>query len=283
MSAESTFAIESLESPRPERLPTPVSGEITPALDRSAVELFVRRPRRSILLVEDEFFSGRPLASILGRWNFEVATASSGDTAAQAIEGYGRMDLAVVALPGSPEADAALLETLRALPALEQTPILAVSRPDARAVDCDALRGLGVVGVMGCDRSPENAAFRVGQILPLGSMAERRHVRVPVDFAVEVETAVGRTGQRAENLSMGGIRLCSTVPLEINATVGLSFRLPLNPCETIAVEARVIHCAPAAGREGVYTVGLFFRSIPPRGRTLVEVEIVRLLAGPAAA
>jgi len=282
MSAESTFAIEPLERPRPEHLPAAESGEIMLALDRSAIELLVRRPRRRILLVEDAGFSGGPLARILARWNFEVLTASRGDAAAQAIEGLGRVDLAVVALPGSRDADAALLEALRALPALERTPMLAVTRPDVGGVDCDALRSRGVVGVMGCDRSPENVAFRVGQILPLGSVAERRHVRVPVDFAVEVESQGGWTQQRAENLSTGGIRLCSTVPLEINATVGLRFRLPLHPDEVIAVGARVIHCAPAADRKGVYTVGLFFRSIPPRGRTLVEVEIVRLLAGPAA-
>jgi CheY-like chemotaxis protein len=282
MSAESTFAIEPLESPGPKHLPAAVSGEIMPALGRAALELLVRRPRRRILLVEDAGFSGGPLARILVRWNFEVVTAGRGDAAARAIEGLGRVDLAVVALPGSRDADAALLEALRALPALAQTPMLAVTRAGVGIVDCDALRRLGVVGVMGCDRSPENVAFRVGQILPLGSVAERRHFRVPVDFAVEVEAQGGRTQQRAENLSAGGIRLRSTVPLEVNATVGLRFRLPLHPDEAIALEGRVIHCAPAAGRDGAYTVGLFFRSIPPRGRTLVEVEIVRLLAGPAA-
>jgi len=285
MRAESTFETLYPESLLLERLPVGCeprrveAGAITPALDRSALELLVRRPRRHILLVEDAAFSGRSLARILGRWSFDVVTACADDAAAEAIEGLDRVDLAVVALPGSSAAAVGRLAALRALPALERTPVLAVTSPEGGVVDCDELRKHGVVGVISRDRSPEHVAFRVGQILPLGSVAERRHVRVPVDFAVEVESDAERTQQRAENLSMGGIRLRSAVALEVNATVGLRFRLPMHPAETVAVEARVIHCEPVADREGAYTVGLFFRSIPLRGRTLVEVEIVRLLTG----
>jgi hypothetical protein len=169
------------------------------------------------------------------------------------------------------------------MPALERTPWLAVTSPEAGGlVDFDELRRHGAVGVMTRDTTPEHAAFRVGQILPLGSLAERRSVRVPVDFEVEVEADGGRTKQRAENLSMGGLRLRSRVALEVNATVGLRFRLPLHPDETIEAEGRVIHCQPVPGREDAYTMGLFFRHLAPRGRTLVEVEIVRLLSGPVA-
>lgn len=275
-----THLLERLRTQREERPHAGEAGAITPALDRSALELLVRRPRRHVLIVEDAGYSGRALANILGRWNFEVVTAYGEAAAAAALEGRERFDLAVVALPTGPAA-AQLLAALRTQPALTTTPILAVASSLAGVVDCDALREHGAVGVLGRDASPERIAFRVGQILPLGSVAERRHVRIPVDFAVEVDVDDVRSTQRAENLSMGGIRLRSCVALDVNAIVGLRFRLPLHPAETVEAEARVIHCQPVPGREDAYVVGLFFRSIPPRGRTLVEVEIVRLLTGPA--
>jgi CheY-like chemotaxis protein len=247
-------------------------GAITQALDRNALELLVRRPRRRILLVEDAAYSGRLLARILGRWNFEVVTANGAAAACQTLADASRVDLAIVALPGSgPEADA-VLAALRAQPALGCAPVLAVTRPDGGLLDFDRLRKHGVAGVIGRDMTAEHVAFRVGQILPLGSLEERRHVRVPADGEL--------TLQRAENLSVGGLRLRSAVPLDVNAMVRLRFRLPVHPAEVISVDARVVHCQPAADREGSYVVGLFFRSISPRGRTLVEVEIVRMLTGP---
>jgi CheY-like chemotaxis protein len=254
-------------------------GAITLALNRSALELLVRRPRRRILVVEGEAFSGRLLASILGRWNFEVVTVSAGDAAGESVARLDRVDLAIAALPGSGSGSAVLLATLRGMPALEGVPVLAIARPEAGLVDFDKLREHGVVGVVSSDMSPEHMAFRVGQILPLGSIQERRHVRVPADFDVELEANGELTLQRAENLSVGGLRLRSKIPLEVNATVGLRFRLPLHPAEVIAAEARIIHCQPVAARDGSYAVGLFFRSMPARGRTLVELEIVRMLTG----
>jgi DNA-binding response OmpR family regulator len=255
------------------------TGAITPALDRSALELLVRRPRRLILMVESESYSGRPLARILSRWSFDVVTACGMQAAAAAIAGYGRVDLAVVALPGAGPAVAELLAGLRTLSALVGTPLLAVASPEGGTVDFDELRKHGVVGLMAHDMSPEHVAFRVGQILPLGSLEERRHVRVPVDFDVEVDVDGERTLHRAENLSMGGLRLRCKFALEVNAAVGLRFRLPLHPREVIEAEARVIHCQRTPGPDGFYSAGLFFRSIPAWGRTLVEVEIVRLLSG----
>jgi DNA-binding response OmpR family regulator len=251
-------------------------------------ELLVVGPSRSsqsqrcVFVVEEAGFAGHSLSRILARWNLRVLTASTAEDAARAFGHAERFDLAILPLPAATESAAARLQALRAIPAFADTPVLGIVALEGLPLDYDSLRKLGVVGVADRAATAEYLAFRVGQILPSGSPERRRHVRVPVSFAVELEAEGRASTERAEDLSCGGIRLCSSRALELNSEVGLRFRLPAQGSEPVATAGRVIHCRPISEGLGAYILGIFFLSCDPAHHARIEAEVMRLLDDDAA-
>ena len=236
----------------------------------------VAAARRRVLVVEDASFSARLVSRILERWSLEVLTTSEAAGLAPDV-GLPDLDLAIVALPGDANAAAARLERIRSHPGLARIPILGVVPLEGSSLDYGRLREFGVMGVVDRGATPEQVAFRIGQATALGKDAARRHVRVPVDLTVELEVGGHVVEERAENLSWGGIRLRSGRPLELNTDVVLRFRLSEQSTETIRAEGRVIHCHPHPELGGMHSAGIFFSSLEPRYRELIEAEIERLL------
>lgn len=238
-------------------------------------------PRRRVLVVEEARCSARLLSRILERWNLEVITMPAEDGAG--LDLSDPVDLAIVPLPGDVEAAAARLERIRSHPGLAHMPVLGVVTLEGSSLDYARLRELGVMGVVDRAATPEHVAFRIGQAAALRGDEACRRVRVPVGFAVELELEGRVTEERAENLSYGGIRIQSRRALEPNTDVVLRFRLSETSPEPIRAEGRVIHCQPRPAADDTHSVGIFFRSLEPRHRELVEAEVVRLFGGGAPA
>ena len=236
-------------------------------------------PRRRVLLLEDATPSARSLARILERWSLEVVTADEGEVPTPAVGVASLFDVALIALPDDMDAAAARVERLRSRPDLAQASVLGIVAVGGSSLDYARLRELGVMGVVDRRATPEHVAFRIGQVAALGRDAARRYVRAPVDFTVELEVeGEGRaTDERAENLSCGGIRLRSRRALEPNTDVVLRFRPSEHFHEPIRVEGRVIHCHAHPEEPGAHGLGIFFSSLEPSQRELLEDEVVRLL------
>lgn len=109
-----------------------------------------------------------------------------------------------------------------------------------------------------------------------GSMLQnrRRAARVPVDIAVVIRIAeVGEIQARISDLSVGGLALQCTQPLQVNREMLAQFSLPSNN-SVIHAAGRIVN-ANATGRAGVR-----FSFISEEHRTLLEswlaVELAKL-------
>ena len=228
--------------------------------------------KRRVLVLGEALRCVPEIAGSLARWNVELSmrlAAQPGATASSET-----VDLVVVALPTSAELARLQLEWLRCLPAFARAPVLAVARLDRASLARSVLRDLGVVGLLDRNAKRDEIAFRVVQALGLEGSADRARVRVPVDFPVELESQGQLTEAQAENLSHTGIRLRSARALDPNDLVSVRFRLGT---ESVALEGRVIHCHPTPEGSGEHVVGIFFFSIEPSLRQLLEAEIDQLL------
>jgi hypothetical protein len=243
-----------------------------PAIERAPVRAGSDATRR-VLVLGDALRCIAEIEAGLARWNVELSilpTAQPDVTAARE-----PFDLVVVALPASAELARLRLDWLRCMPAFAGVPFLGAVRLERVTLARTALRDLGVVGLLDCSAKRDEVAFRLVQALGLESSADRARVRVPVDFPVELESEGRVTQAHAENLSRSGIRLRDARALAPNELVFVRFLLGM---ESVALEGRVIHCHPAADGCGGHVIGIFFFSIEPRPRQLLEAEIDALLA-----
>ena len=226
-------------------------------------------PTRFVLVVDNAVGPTALLAQIIARWSVALVEVPSNDDAL--LRCLEPVDLVILPLPRDTAQAVAHLSRLRALPGLDCVPFLGVVRRGARSCD---LRGLDLAGAVLPSADAEHFAFRIAVLLRLEGSAGRAigNVRVPVDFAVEVEAEGRVTIERAENLSAEGVRLRCSRWLAVNQEVRVRFCLAGQDDEALAVCGRVIHSRPISeGRQ--HRVGILFFSLDPRERQLLKAEV----------
>ncbi len=233
------------------------------------------KPRRRVVAVEGAVSDLEALARILERWGIELSVVSRSEAASHETRRWLAVDLALVPLVATAELARVQLLRLRSLPGLEHTPVLGVAALDGAPLDRASLQQLGVVGLVQRAVTPEDLAFRVASTLGLSPDAGRAQVRVPVDFAVELDAEGSSTLERAENLSCGGIRLRCARALPVNTPVRVLFEAGLEPSPQ-ALEGRVLHCSPSPSGDG-HRVGVFFFALEPAQLARLQAEVDRRL------
>ncbi|MDJ0868785.1 MAG: PilZ domain-containing protein [Myxococcota bacterium] len=188
-------------------------------------------------------------------------------------------DLLIATLHPDPRAGVERIRALRELSALDAIPILAVCPLDRDGIDVPELRALGVQGLIDKRAIPEHVTFRVNQIVRTVESEQRRHVRAPCFFPVDVTIADQVTTEYALNLSGGGMRLTCTRALEPNTDVGLRFSLPGHGGTLLQIGARVMNCRAGGPGRSPYEAGVRFLDADPRVSASIAREVERLLEG----
>jgi hypothetical protein len=168
--------------------------------------------------------------------------------------------------------------SIHAHPGLEFLPILGALAGELDVDQLETLRMLGLAGVLDLGASAEQIMFRVSRVLRRDCLERRVHTRIPVAFDVTVDADGVVTTQRAESLSSGGLRLRSSLALEVNREIRLRFR-PEPEMASIRANARVVNCTPAAVGEGGHAVGVFFLDLSASDRMRLDSLVARRLAG----
>lgn len=170
------------------------------------------------------------------------------------------------------------LRALQAEPGLEGLPILGALSGELDVDRLEALRTVGLAGVLDLGAAAEQIMFRVKRVLRREGPERRVHTRIPVGFEVAVDAAGLVTSERADTLSSGGLRLRSSRPLDVNQEVRLRFR-PEPEMASIRANARVVNCRPPGSDEEGHTVGVFFLDLTVSDRTRLDALVARRLAG----
>jgi hypothetical protein len=168
--------------------------------------------------------------------------------------------------------------SIQAQPGLECLPILGALAGELDVDQLETLRMLGLAGVLDLGASAEQIMFRVSRVLRRDGPERRVHTRIPVDFDVTVDADGVVTTQRAESLSSGGLRLRSSLALEVNREIRLRFR-PEPEMGSIRANARVVNCSLAAQGVGGHAVGVFFLDLCASDRMRLDSLVARRLAG----
>lgn len=186
----------------------------------------------------------------------------------------GPVDLVVCSLTRGGALDR--LRSLRAKTGLQRAPILGLTTLDRRGLPIEQLKALGVVGLIDKRAIPELVSHRINEITHDGT-GRRRFRRAPTFLCVDVSHDGQVSTEYALNLSVGGMLLTASLPIDANAELGLRFQLPMVSPDWIDVRGRVIHRRRGRNSAGLYEVGLFFLDASAAARGAIEAEVWRLL------
>lgn len=157
-------------------------------------------------------------------------------------------------------------------------PILGVAQLGQIGAEVGLFRAHGVVGVIDARTSRACAVDRILRQLGVGPSGVQASVRAPCTFPVTVSGGTARRCRElALNVSFTGIRITSARAIELNALIGLRFRLPMIDCRAIEADARVVHRTTYRNSWGRWEIGLFFTAIEDSRREIIGREVVRLL------
>jgi hypothetical protein len=170
------------------------------------------------------------------------------------------------------------LQSIQAQPGLEGLPILGALAGELDVDQLEMLRMLGLAGVLDLGAAAEQVMFRVSRVLRRNGPERRVHTRIPVAFDVTVDADGVVTTQRAESLSSGGLRLRSSLALELNREIRLRFR-PEPEMVSIRANARVVNCTRGEEGGGGHAVGVFFLDLSASDRMRLDSLIARRLGG----
>lgn len=235
-------------------------------------------PRPRVFLAEDTHVFRLRLSRVLRNANIDVMTAPVGTTIGSALERLvPRPDLLILPIAGNDPAGIEAIRDLRSHRAAKDVPILGFMTLDRSAVDLEALRSAGVDGLIDKGWPPEHIVFRVNQIVRRAPEG-RAHERAPAFFPVDVEVEGSIFTGYALDLSVGGMRITSKLPLDPNTDVQVRFRLPDQGDDLLEIAGRVVHLRPRECAAEPYELGLFFYppalGMPPA----IQREVQRLLS-----
>lgn len=218
-----------------------------------------------------------PLVRVLSEADIDVVEASCQHGIAEALVRALPLDLLILPIGPNrcPRQD--WLRDLQAQPGLEGLPILGALAGELDVDQLEALRALGLAGVLDPGAAAEHIQFRVRRVLRRDGPERRVHTRIPVSFEIAVDAAGAVSQERADSLSSGGLRLRSARKIEVNQELRLRFR-PEPEMGSIRANARVVNCIAApAGEEG-YAIGVFFLDLSASDRARLDGLVARRLA-----
>jgi hypothetical protein len=217
------------------------------------------------------------LVRVLADADIDVVEASCRGGIAEALVRALPLDLLILPIGPSrcPRQD--WLRDLQAQPGLEGLPILGALAGDLDVDQLEALRALGLAGVLDPGANAEHIKFRVERVLRRQGPERRVHTRIPVSFEVTVEAGGVVGTERADSLSSGGLRLRSARAFEINQELRLRFR-PEPETSSIRANARVVNCIAAPSGADGYGVGVFFLDLAAADRARLDALVARRLA-----
>jgi hypothetical protein len=218
------------------------------------------------------------LVRVLTDAQIEVVEASCEGGVSDALVRALPLDLLILPVGPRRYPRADWLRSINAHPGLEGLPILGALVGELDVDQLAMLRMLGLAGVLDLGAAAEQVMFRVGRVLRRAGPERRVHTRIPVAFDVTVDADGVVTTQRAESLSSGGLRLRSSLALEVNREIRLRFR-PEPEMASIRANARVVTCALAKEGEGGHAVGVFFLDLSASDRMRLDSLVARRLAG----
>jgi DNA-binding response OmpR family regulator len=217
------------------------------------------------------------LVRVLAEADIDVVEASCQGGVAEALVGALPLDLLILPIGPNrcPRAD--WLRELQAQSGLEGLPILGALVGELDVDQLEALRALGLAGVLDPGANAEHIKFRVERVLRRQGPERRVHTRIPVSLEVAVDAGGALTSERADSLSSGGLRLRSTRSLDLNQEVRLRFR-PEPDMASIRANARVVNCIPAPSGESGHAIGVFFLDLTASDRARLDALVARRLA-----
>jgi len=263
---------EELVGPDPRAESAAEAAEVQAAVEGEAPP---RRPR--IFVADDTFLFRRRLSEILQEAGMEVVVCPADLAPDQALRQIAPVpDLLILPVFPADPSTVATVREIRSHGPARAVPVLGLTTVDRRGLDLEALRAMGVDGLVDKSCIPEHLVFRVNQLVR--RPRERRGwERAPAFFPVDLEAEGAVTPEYALNLSLGGMRVTSTHRLEPNTDVRVRFQLASQSSEIIEAKGRVIYCSPREVASGPYEVGLFFYPFDARVTDWIEHEVQRLL------
>lgn len=234
-----------------------------------------RKPR--VFIHEDTLFRNASLSQLVGEAGCELAWEPEEPDLCGALErALPPLDLIVLLLHSeSPDLLEAIAE-LRKRDWMATIPILAVSALDRSQLDLWQLRALGVIGLVDSGAPAEHVRFRVGQAA-WKTRDGRRFERAPCCMPVELEVQGEALVAYSVSLSIGGMGLAVSRPIEPNTLVKLRFALEEGE-EPISLSGRTVHLREVSRPGAPYEVGLFFLELPEAVYADIGFTVSRLLA-----
>ncbi len=232
---------------------------------------------RTILLIGFEPVEAARVALTLAEAGHRAHPAGSAHEAAAVLERVS-IDLTLVDLAG------AFAEVLGGIEAVRRgrpgTPLLAVGSVQTGAAMTDALRSLGLEGLIPRGASPQEMVFRVNRVLYAERLAASRvSPRVPVNIPACFDGIDGPAQGRVLNLSETGLFLAAEQCLPVNRSVTVRFGLEAG-ADPITATCRVVWTnAGGEGQRYFRGMGLQFLEMRPVSRAALQAFLARALAG----
>lgn len=224
-------------------------------------------------------FRGVQLAEILAR--ADVATRSLLDQPefGRQMEAADRLpDALVVSIDRPVEGRNGLLRDVRAVQRRFEIPVLGVAMLSRLGIAPDVLRGYGFAGVIDPRTRPTDVLARVLRQMGLPTCDLGSHERASCVFPVELSLGRSRfVREFSINLSATGMRLTSTLPIDVNRDIRLRFELPSVAHGAIGVEARVVHRITFRNSQGCWEIGVFFKGLEDADREAIARYVESLL------
>jgi PilZ domain len=218
------------------------------------------------------------LVRALTQADIDVVESSCDGGIAEALVGALPLDLLIlpIAPDRCPRHD--WFRRLQSHPGLQGVPILGALAGELDVDRLEALRALGLAGVVDLGAATEHIEFRVRRILRRDGFERRVHTRVAMAIDVSVDAGGTLSNECILNLSSGGLRLWSSRPLEVNQEIRLRFR-PQPEAAFIRANARVVNCMPAPSGEPRHSIGVFFLDLSASDRERIDALVAQRLAG----
>ncbi len=200
-----------------------------------------------VLLVDDVDLFLELERSYLEGCGYDLLTASSGEEALNRLDKVAPDILLLdFYMPGINGDD--VCRTIRRNPRWHRLPVLMVTAA-GKAEEVQKCLDAGCDDYITKPVNKLELREKVARLL--GEVKRRTAERVAVDMPIELEDGVKVHQARTEDLSVTGARICSSVALEENSTIKLSFALPEG--ETLSLYGRVKRTAESTGdKKGIY-------------------------------
>jgi uncharacterized protein (TIGR02266 family) len=190
----------------------------------------------------------------------------------------GQVQLALADLAGAFVEVLGGLDTVREV-GRTKIPVLGMGEAAACAAITDALRGLGLRGLVPHTASPQELVFRVNRILFADAQAASRvSPRVPVNLPASFDALDGPGQGRILNVSETGIFLSTEQLLPVNRNVTVRFAVATG-AEPLPVTCRVVWSnAGGEGQRYFKGMGLQFLEMRPAVREALQRFLYEALA-----